>query len=390
MREKRAIAGYSVLEVIVVVVALAVVAAVVSPILPRSTRQRGYTRAAQCAANQRQIATTAILYAEEHGGHMPDANAFWTAIGVPEKVLHCPAVKPSQGNSYGYNVSLSRISTREMLDPEETVLISDSDQPSHLLYSWQDTSRRHAGKSVIAYADGHIESLVMPRSVVTPTVSMLASLPSKTISEGAASFSMPRVTQQWAFNGMANGADSKYALMVSGTEKETESRPSLHLHQQGQYAISGKYAITLPKGVHAYAISGYVRINGRQPGVIRIVRGTTDIARIICREDRTKHNIFGINIAPVTDKSSAAYRRTIGMDLGSRLGVHFNLTVANGRMLVELGDRVKSVDVLDSAWDQATSVQFSLQDNDTTPAQHTNAKSNTTDLYLTQLMFGAI
>src|SRR5262245_64153213 len=77
-------AGFTLIELLVVIAIIAILAAMLLPALARSKEKAQRT---VCKSNMRQVALTALIYAQENGEHFPPAlrkpstyHAVWIAI----------------------------------------------------------------------------------------------------------------------------------------------------------------------------------------------------------------------------------------------------------------------------------------------------------------------
>ncbi|HEX2951402.1 MAG TPA: hypothetical protein VHV83_17805 [Armatimonadota bacterium] len=382
---KRAFTGIGRVELFVIILVVGILAVILWPVfLIRHHRECFLT---QCTSSQKQIATAIEIYAQEHTQRMPAAATVWTAIGVPEKVLHCFSVKSKQRRiDYGYNTMLSQLQLIDIPDPVNTVMTSDSDQRSHLLYTWRDEAPRHRDGVIASFADGHVAYARTRLPLTIPMNKMLTGLRCQTISAGSASFSKPltsKAGKPWIFTGTANEAIGRYAIsidrpfIVNGAA-EQDRRPILHLKQHGNYALSGTYPITLSAGVRSYCVTGYLRLKGEGTGVMRITRGATDIVRIFCREDQAKNTTFWLNTPPAAtgENTGNVTKKALSDDFP---WIPFNIDVADGYALVDIGDTVKEVRTLDGAWNQATSIHFGVL-----------GEGTAADLYLMDLRYGTL
>jgi prepilin-type N-terminal cleavage/methylation domain-containing protein/prepilin-type processing-associated H-X9-DG protein len=182
-------AGFTLVELLVVIGIIAVLIAVLLPALARAKAQ---ANSVACRSNIRQIATAAMLYAHDH--------KVWVgfAPGIDRKMLlypylrqgksnadvdgtqvwHCPANAMQQIQaSYGFNVNLNWVKITKIKRWSETVALCDggvldSTQPTLITHVWPPSrptsasavrpNARHAGGMVNAgFADGHVEVFPM-------------------------------------------------------------------------------------------------------------------------------------------------------------------------------------------------------------------------------------
>ena len=216
------IPGFTLVELLAVIALVAVLAALLVPALAYS---REMARTAACSTNLRQLAAAALSYAADNGGEFPwgmryegGEMACWdfiTGAGgkvrpgliwdrIPEcangRVLQCPSFMGGNANwcgdpytGYNYNCSYigkvqgdpglrTRPANAAVLSrPSRTALFGDGqysggankfmraplrdpdhDASSSSLRRAGTQGFRHNGKTNVAFADGHVESLSTP------------------------------------------------------------------------------------------------------------------------------------------------------------------------------------------------------------------------------------
>ncbi len=156
--------GFTLIELLVVIAIIAILAAILFPVFAKA---REKARQTTCTSNQRQIAASVQMYAQDHEELLPGINTIWTDIDVDPQVLICP----SQGvldtgafNGYVYNAGLGNpsVSMGEVKSPDATYLTADgiytgvSWKAANVAYDQDDFDARHSGKAVISYLDGHV------------------------------------------------------------------------------------------------------------------------------------------------------------------------------------------------------------------------------------------
>lgn len=154
--------GFTLVEVLVVVVILAILAAILFPVFGIA-REKG--RQAACMNNQRQIATTALMYAQDHDEKLPPAASFWEALGLPQAVLQCPTVGRAVANAYVCNNGIAGVALGDIDDPVTTIVSADGRHDAGhpagtydgVAYQLPDIEKRHRGQFIASYADGHVE-----------------------------------------------------------------------------------------------------------------------------------------------------------------------------------------------------------------------------------------
>ena len=213
--------AFTLVELLAVIALVGVLAALLVPALEQG---REAARAAACATNLRQLAAAALSYAADHGGEFPwgmrtegGETACWdftTAGGKPRpgviweripecangRVLQCPSYVGGnanwRGDPYtGYNYNCSYVGKVEgdpgsraapallsqVEDPARTALFGDGQYAGGANKFMRAPVRekafdgsgsgvreagtqgfRHGGRTNVAFADGHVESLAKP------------------------------------------------------------------------------------------------------------------------------------------------------------------------------------------------------------------------------------
>ncbi|HEX2948626.1 MAG TPA: DUF1559 domain-containing protein, partial [Armatimonadota bacterium] len=156
--------GFTLIELLVVIAIIAILAAILFPVFAKA---REKARQTQCMNNQKQIATSIIMYGQENEEKFPVSQSIWTSIGVPAKVLMCPTAGKTIANAYVYNDALSGIAFGDIDFANETLMVADgqgtgdaSANPvtySNIAYNNTNLAARHNNMTVAAYADGHVE-----------------------------------------------------------------------------------------------------------------------------------------------------------------------------------------------------------------------------------------
>ena len=181
--------GFTLIELLVVIAIIAILAAILFPVFA-SAREKA--RQTTCTSNQRQIAASLQMYAQDHEEVMPDAASWAQAAKAGEdKIYDCPASgrKGSGGDpdyiyigakytgaGTGSDTLLSTGSMGEFPDPAVTPMIGDrittslipyitynDAGPPEVLITDQDIvpyiGFPHNGSAIFAFLDGHVASV---------------------------------------------------------------------------------------------------------------------------------------------------------------------------------------------------------------------------------------
>jgi prepilin-type N-terminal cleavage/methylation domain-containing protein len=148
--------GFTLIELLVVIAIIAILAAILFPVFARA---REKARQTTCTSNQRQIALSISMWAQDHDEMMPMYTNVWSSINLDNKVLSCPSVSKSLTNSYVYNKRCDNIAIGSVDSPD--VRWVSSDGANEML------DLRHTGKTISSYMDGHV-AIGYPSVVVSP------------------------------------------------------------------------------------------------------------------------------------------------------------------------------------------------------------------------------
>jgi prepilin-type N-terminal cleavage/methylation domain-containing protein/prepilin-type processing-associated H-X9-DG protein len=148
--------GFTLIELLVVIAIIAILAAILFPVFARA---REKARQTTCTSNQRQIALSISMWAQDHDEMMPMYTNVWSSINLDNKVLSCPSASKSLTNSYAYNKRCDNIAIGSVDSPD--VRWVSSDGANEML------DLRHSGKTISSYMDGHV-AIGYPSVVVAP------------------------------------------------------------------------------------------------------------------------------------------------------------------------------------------------------------------------------
>ncbi len=140
--------GFTLIELLVVIAIIAILAAILFPVFARA---REKARQTTCSSNQRQIALSVQMFAQDHEETLPYSVSVWKDISADAGVLICPSAGKTLTNGYMYNETLSGASLGDATvipDPVKTWVTVDARSNA--------TDLRHSGTAVWSYVDGHV------------------------------------------------------------------------------------------------------------------------------------------------------------------------------------------------------------------------------------------
>lgn len=154
--------GFTLIELLVVIAIIAILAAVLFPMLGKA---REKARQTTCLYNQKQIAAACLMWAQDHDDKLPKAESAWDDITVPPRQLICPTKGKKVANGYVYHKGIAGKALGEVTDPDSMLLTADGEVISigggllhNIAYVRDDLSYRHAGKCLASFVDGHVET----------------------------------------------------------------------------------------------------------------------------------------------------------------------------------------------------------------------------------------
>jgi prepilin-type N-terminal cleavage/methylation domain-containing protein/prepilin-type processing-associated H-X9-DG protein len=169
--------GFTLIELLVVIAIIAILAAILFPVFARA---REKARQTTCTSNQRQIATTIQMYAQDHEETLPETSNVWKATAIDPGVLICPTQGKSNQPGYFFNggannFHLAGKSIGEIDDPAAALLTCDAmiglntvpdgweSKTGLTMMAGHNTSELinccHSGQVIVSFVDGHVASL---------------------------------------------------------------------------------------------------------------------------------------------------------------------------------------------------------------------------------------
>ncbi len=253
--------GFTLIELLVVIAIIAILAAILFPVFARA---REKARQTTCISNQKQVATSVMMYAQDHEQKLiadPKSTSWVSSMGsVSDAASYdCPtnSNKGTGGSpDYGFNPSLFDASLTDISSPSQTLLTADIKPTSAIAMSTfalsnldTDIDARHSSGFMTSYIDGHVafvatngqtNSVALMNSGVLTSSSQLALADRRpliaiggedrwhdssfafTLPEGcyraAATDQCPQITVEWDMNRLPinngfTGAEFMYAVL---------------------------------------------------------------------------------------------------------------------------------------------------------------------------------
>jgi prepilin-type N-terminal cleavage/methylation domain-containing protein/prepilin-type processing-associated H-X9-DG protein len=155
--------GFTLIELLVVIAIIAILAAILFPVFAKA---REKARQTSCVNNQRQIAVSILMWAQDHDEVLPDQSNVWPEINVDRNILMCPTKGKKVANAYVYSYYVGSKALGELSTPSEVVLTGDGQHAAttspvtydNILYDANDVDFRHSNRAVFSFLDGHIET----------------------------------------------------------------------------------------------------------------------------------------------------------------------------------------------------------------------------------------
>jgi prepilin-type N-terminal cleavage/methylation domain-containing protein/prepilin-type processing-associated H-X9-DG protein len=147
--------GFTLIELLVVIAIIAILAAILFPVFARA---REKARQSTCTSNQRQIAATVAMYAQDHEETLPVSSTVWSDIKTDPGVLVCPTLGKSTPNGYVYSNRIAGQSLGKLDDPTLCIITGDGvkDTLNNVALKASSVDKRHSGYAICSYADGHV------------------------------------------------------------------------------------------------------------------------------------------------------------------------------------------------------------------------------------------
>jgi prepilin-type N-terminal cleavage/methylation domain-containing protein/prepilin-type processing-associated H-X9-DG protein len=210
--------GFTLIELLVVIAIIAILAAILFPVFARA---REKARQTTCTNNQRQIALSMTMYAQDHEETLPSAETVWKDIAVDAGITKCPTKGAAVPNAYVYVASLSGASSGDFLDASKMMMVADGTSSPvagkipNICYNGSQLEARHSGKWIAAYLDGHVDAVLTTPDFLPIKYNIIswlqASALSTTLSNGSPVRSWTGNNKSLSFtNGVSDASSPKF------------------------------------------------------------------------------------------------------------------------------------------------------------------------------------
>jgi prepilin-type N-terminal cleavage/methylation domain-containing protein/prepilin-type processing-associated H-X9-DG protein len=175
MNHSYRVKGFTLIELLVVIAIIAILAAILFPVFAKA---REKARQTSCLNNQRQIAVSILMWAQDHDETLPYKEDVWVELNIDRNILMCPTKGKKVANAYGYNANASGITLGEIDDPTVAILSADyaGGSTDNVITAVSDLDMRHSNKMNCTYVDGHVKTTAHGTLDVLPQNAALTSL----------------------------------------------------------------------------------------------------------------------------------------------------------------------------------------------------------------------
>jgi prepilin-type N-terminal cleavage/methylation domain-containing protein/prepilin-type processing-associated H-X9-DG protein len=154
--------GFTLIELLVVIAIIAILAAILFPVFTRAREKANQTT---CSSNQRQIAATIQMYAQDHEETFfsDPVDKSWNApfkSNEGNDIYDCPSKDGSGSTEYCFNMFLFGKSLGDIDDPSKALMTADANTSNPAKnYSMRDSGDidgRHSNGCIVSCVDGHV------------------------------------------------------------------------------------------------------------------------------------------------------------------------------------------------------------------------------------------
>jgi prepilin-type N-terminal cleavage/methylation domain-containing protein/prepilin-type processing-associated H-X9-DG protein len=145
MTSSRRPQGFTLIELLVVIAIIAILAAILFPVFAKA---REKARQTACTNNQKQLALSILMYAQDHEEILPALETVWGDITIGAGSLICPSAGKKVKNAYGYENLCAKQALGDLEAPATQRMTFDGVN--------NRLEARHQSKYIASYVDGHV------------------------------------------------------------------------------------------------------------------------------------------------------------------------------------------------------------------------------------------
>ncbi len=351
--------GFTLIELLVVIAIIAILASILFPVFARA---REKARQTSCISNQKQIAASVQMYAQDHEEILPPATSMWADINIDRNVLVCPTEGRKMPNGYGYFSKNAGASLGEVDDPASRYLTADTNNgTTNLLEVDADVDKRHSGQAVFSFLDGHVGMDKVMRSITEANVDLLTddvmpplgAFPNPYPVTNPVWTRSPAVDSQWRYTAGTWGALVVGGYTAGWCPDDGKPAPCIDVQQYG-----GGTTVWLQRALPSYVnlrgwtFSGYIKLfPGGNRNLYLIVRNV-DGADIVALK-RSHSTVVGSHRLLINNIDMYPYGTSATdavVDAMNSVWMPFKVTVSSDSTTLEFGTSIWSVATLTSNW----------------------------------------
>ncbi len=369
--------GFTLIELLVVIAIIAILAAILFPVFARA---REKARQTTCTSNQRQIAASVQMYAQDHEETLPTTSTIWSSIKMDPGALICPTKGKSMPIGYGYNAWLSGNSLGDLSDPSAKVLTADCNTADNALVAIIDIDKRHSNGAVYSFVDGHVKydtERVIFSNINTDIMTDL------TVDKYGYIFNGTTIGK-WSFSCTPNDFPTtpNDPSEPGITLLARDGKPSFklqHFDSTWNKTITLDYALNIPANIRQWGLSGNIAITtgGNRDFKLQILDTANKEIAVIWRHDLTTAGaeylrFNGVNVIPCGTAPDDAAIQALVSSWRS-----FTIMVCQGEATLTFGNqKCQTIPVTGCTWNAPKTLRIYYYNRDT--------------YYVDSLMFGAL
>ena len=158
--------GIALAGVIVSAIFLLMIPIFAAMLLPALAAAKQKAQEINCMNNEKQLALAVRIYSDDHTNQLPPAATWCDAIRSyvgSEKIFLCPAGDPGKRCNYAFNAKLGGMDESKIAPDSVLIFESDGGWNANGGLEQMIGKPRHAGRFVVAFADGHVEAVTDSR-----------------------------------------------------------------------------------------------------------------------------------------------------------------------------------------------------------------------------------